>query len=224
MSTDHRAEAEKHLASAARHLTELPADMRIAEVSAAIGQGHAALAREEEQAATTADLRDATQSLRRRFNDTRNLVATHIAESLASREKDRWKAAIDLSKALDEAHCNVDDLVDARLADDGWDPRSAYKTPAGSGGWIAYAAEKTASEPDPWAAKPDVVLDVPDPVRRVVAGHLAEMLLTPENEAVTKWARGIAYELKREGLDLTDAIKQRIHSLTLGPDPDEPPF
>lgn len=44
MTTDHRAEAEKHLANAARHLTEHPGDMRIAEVSAAIGQGYAILA------------------------------------------------------------------------------------------------------------------------------------------------------------------------------------
>ncbi|WP_432008665.1 hypothetical protein [Streptomyces bacillaris] len=44
MTVNHRAEAEKHLAHAARHLTEYPGDMRIAEVAAAIGQGHAALA------------------------------------------------------------------------------------------------------------------------------------------------------------------------------------
>lgn len=212
MSIDHRAEAEKHLTTASRYLFKDPADTRLAEVAAAIGKGHAALARDEEQAATTADLRDALHSLRRRFNDTRNLVATHIAEGLASREKDRWKAALALTKALDDAHCNLDDLVDARLADDGWDPRSAYKTPAAL----------TPSD-DPWAPKPDIVLDVPEPVRRVIAGHLAEMLLDPDQGA-QKWARGIAYELKREGADLTDAIKKRIHSLTLGPDPSEPPF
>lgn len=44
MSTDHRTEAEKHLANAARHLAEHPGDMRIAEVAAAIGQGYAILA------------------------------------------------------------------------------------------------------------------------------------------------------------------------------------
>lgn len=37
-------EAERHLANAARHLTEDPRDMRIAEVSAAIGNGYAMLA------------------------------------------------------------------------------------------------------------------------------------------------------------------------------------
>ncbi|MEU8623239.1 hypothetical protein [Streptomyces sp. NPDC048669] len=150
MTINHRAEAEKHLATAARHLTEVPGDMRIAEVAAAIGQGHATLARGEETTATAADMNEALQSLRRRFNDTRTLVSKHIADGLASREKDRWKAAIDLAKALDEAHCNMDSLVDAHLADDGWDPRSAYKVPAGEGGWIGYAAEKEA-ERDPWA-------------------------------------------------------------------------
>ncbi|WP_329217439.1 hypothetical protein [Streptomyces microflavus] len=44
MAVNHRAEAEKHLGNAARHLTEDPRDMRIAEVAAAIGQGYAALA------------------------------------------------------------------------------------------------------------------------------------------------------------------------------------
>lgn len=44
MTINHRAEAEKHLDTAARHLTEHPGNMRIAEVAAAIGQGYAALA------------------------------------------------------------------------------------------------------------------------------------------------------------------------------------
>lgn len=213
MSINHRAEAEKHLATAARHLTEVPADMRIAEVSAWIGQGHAALARDEEQAATTADLREALHSLRRRLDNTRSLVSVHIAEGLASREKGRWKAAIGLSKALDEAHCNIDDLVDARLADDGWDPRSAYKAPA-----------SLVPTDNPWAVRPDITADIPEPVRRVIAGHLAEMLLDGDSESAQKWARGIAYELKNIGADLTDAIKQQITDMTLGGDPTDPPF
>jgi hypothetical protein len=44
MIINHRAEAERHLANAARHLTENVKDMRIAEVSAWIGQGYATLA------------------------------------------------------------------------------------------------------------------------------------------------------------------------------------
>ncbi len=208
MSIDHRAEAERRLLMAWEE-DRAPEDVvhLVAEA-----QVHATLARGEAQDATTADLRDALHSLRRRYNDTRNLVATHIAQGLASREKDRWKAAIDLSKALDEAYCNVDDLVDARLSDEGWDPRSAYKTPA-----------SLVPADDPWASTPDITADIPERVRRVIAGHLAEMLLDRDENA-QRWARGIAYELKREGADLTDAIKKRVHDLTLGPDPSEPPF
>jgi hypothetical protein len=228
MNVDHRAEAEKHLATASRYLFKDPtcvsADTQVAKIAAAIGQGHATLARNEEQAATAVDLKEALQSLRRRHDDTRSLVATHIAQGLASREKDRWKAALDLSKALDEAHCNVDDLVDARLSDDGWDPRSAYKAPAEGGGWIGYAVAKPASDRDPWAEAPDVTTDVPEPVRRIIAGHLAEMLLDGDSESAQKWARGIAFELKRVGVDLTQAIKTRITDLTLGRDPSDPPF
>ncbi|MFJ7525196.1 hypothetical protein ACIQ1S_09735 [Streptomyces griseus] len=224
MTVNHRDEAEKHLGNAARHLTEDPRDMRIAEVAAAIGQGYATLAREEETTATAAAMNEALQSLRRRFDDTRTLVSKHVADGLASRDGDRWKAAIDLTKALDEAHCNMDSLVDAHLADDGWDPRSAYKPLAGNGGWIGAAATKEASERDPWAPAPDITASIPEPIRRVLAGHLAEMLLDQSTDEVRKWARGITFELKREGFDLGDAIKKRITDLTLGSDPSDPPF
>lgn len=213
MTINHRAEAEKHLDTAARHLTEHPGDMRIAEVAAAIGQGHATLARDEEQAATTADLRDANTLLRRREYATREAVSTHIAKALASREPDRWKAGIDLAKALDEADCNLDQLIDARLSDDGWDPRSAWK-----------AVSSAVRSEDPWAPTPDITASIPEPVRRVIAGHLAEALLDGRDSDVQKWARGIAYELKNIGADLTDEIKQQITDMTLGGDPTDPPF
>jgi phage protein D len=222
MSINHRAEAEKHLANAARHLTEDVRDMRIAEVSAWIGQGHAAMARNEEQAATTADLRDAITLLRRREYATREAVATHIAKALASREPDRWKAGLDLTKALDEADCNLDDLVDARLSDDGWDPRSAYKAPAGSGGWIGYAAAKAAPERDPWAEAPDVTAEIPEPVRRVLADYLAAALLSKGDAQGV--AQTITFALKAAGADLTGDIEKRITELTLGRDPSDPPF
>lgn len=222
MSINHRAEAEKHLANAARHLTEDVRDMRISEVSAWIGQGHAALARDEEQAASTADLLDALQAHRRRYDDIRNLVSAHIAEGLASREPDRWKAAIDLTKALDEAHCNMDDLVDARLSDDGWDPRSAYKTPAGltpAAGWVG------APKRDPWTPAPDITRQVPEPVRRVIVERLADMLLDrTDGDWRAEQARRFAFALKNEGADLTGDIEKRITELTLGRDPSDPPF
>lgn len=211
MNTDHRAAAEKHLDTAARHCNENPPDMRIAEVAAWIGQGYATLARNEEQAAQTADLREALHSLRRRFNDTRSLVAVHIAKGLASREKDRWKAAIELTKALDEAHCNVDDLVDARLSGDGWDPRSAYKTPAA-----------LVPRDDPWAATPDITADIPERVRRVLVEYLAAALLSKGDAQGV--AQTITFALKHAGADLTGDIEKQISDIALGRDPSDPPF
>lgn len=213
MSTNHRAEAlrligESHSVLRPNDEGHCEADRVLAEA-----QVHATLARDEEQAATTADLKEALQSLRRRHNDTRNLVATHIAKGLASREKHRWQAARDLAQALDEAHNNVDDLVDARLSDDGYDTKTPWNHPA-----------PVIRRDDPWAATPDITADVPEPVVRVIAGHVAEMLLGNQSEDVHQWARGVAFELKRAGADLTPAIEKRIRELTLGRDPSEPPF
>ena len=211
-AVDHRAEAEKHLANAARHLTEDDRDMRIAEVAAVIGQGHAALARDEEHAVTTADLRDALALHRRRNGAMRELVSTHIAKALASREAPRWKAGRDLAQALDEADANMDDLIDARLTDDGWDARSAWKTP----GSAVPAA-------DPWAARKEATVEVPEKALRALAIRIADGLLNTDGE-VRQFARGVAFELKHAGADLTDAIQQHIHDLTLGRDPEDPPF
>ena len=220
MTINHRAEAEELLKQAAKEAIHPEGDPTHALAAA---QAHATLARDEERAATTADLRDAITLLRRREYATREAVAVHIAKALASREPDRWKAGIDLAKALDEADCNLDQLIDNQLEEDGWDPRSAYKTPASGGGWIAYAAEKNA-ERDPWAPAPDITASIPEPVRRVIAGHLAEALLDGRDSDVQKWARGIAYELKNIGADLTDENKQQITDMTLGGDPTDPPF
>ncbi|MEV0556305.1 hypothetical protein AB0I27_22985 [Streptomyces sp. NPDC050597] len=163
--------------------------------------------------ATFADMREANALLRRRDRDARDLVATHIAEGLASREKDRWLAAIKLSKALDEAHCSVDNLVDNWLEDHGWEPRSAYKTPA----------SLTPSD-DPWSPKPDITADIPEPVRRIVVERIADMLLDRQDDWHAEQARRLTFALKNEGADLTGDIEKRITELTLGRDPSDPPF
>jgi hypothetical protein len=209
VSIDHRAEAEEHLKVAAREFLAPEGDPTHALAAA---QVHATLARDEEQTARTADMRDALRLLRGREYDVRKLVSTHIAKALASREPNRWKAGLELAKALDMADCNMDEAIDARLSDDGWDPRSAWKAPASA-----------VRSDDPWAATPDITADVPEPVWRVIAGHLAEMLLD-RDENTQKWARGIAHELKHVGADITPAVEKRIRDLTLGPDPSDPPF
>jgi hypothetical protein len=211
VSINHRAEAlrlveESHGVLRPNDEGPCEADRLLAEA-----QVHATLARDEEQAAQTADLREALHSLRRRFNDTRNLVAVHIAEGLSSREKDRWKAAIDLTKALDEAHCNVDDLVDARLSDDGWDPRSAYKAPASA-----------VRRDDPWAPTPDITAEVPEPVRRVLVEYLAAALLSKGDAQGV--GQTITFALKHAGADLTGDIEKQISDIALGRDPSDPPF
>ncbi|MFJ3984350.1 hypothetical protein [Streptomyces fungicidicus] len=214
MTINHRAEALALLAASREdknttyegHNPE--ADRLIAEA-----QVHATLARDEEKAATTADLRDTITLLRRREYAVREAVSSHIAKALASREPDRWKAGIDLARDLDEAGANMEQLIDACLSDDGWDPRSAWK-----------AVSSAVRSDDPWAPTPDITDQIPEPVRRVIAGHLAEALLDGRDSDVQKWARGIAYELKNIGADLTDAIKQQITDMTLGGDPTGPPF
>jgi hypothetical protein len=213
VSIDHRTEAlrlteESHGVLRPNDEGPCEADRMLAEA-----QVHATLARDEEQAARTADMRDALRLLRGREYDVRKLVSTHIAKALASREPNRWKAGLELAKALDMADCNMDDAIDARLSDDGWDPRSAWKA-------VASAVRSD----DPWAATPDITADIPEPVRRVVAGHLAEMLLDQKAGDIQEWARGITRELKRVGADITPDIEKRIRDLTLGRDPSEPPF
>jgi hypothetical protein len=213
VSIDHRAVALKQIAES--HDILRPNDEGHCEADRLLAEAqvHATLARDEDHVATTRDLKDVIALLRRRERAMRDLVSQHIAKALASREADRWKAALDLTKALDEAECNMDDLVDARLSDDGWDPRSAYKAPA-----------SLVPADDPWAATPDITSEIPEPVRRVIAGHLAEMLLGNQSEDVHQWARGVAFELKRVGADITPDIEKRIRELTLGRDPSDPPF
>ena len=68
----------------------------------------------------------------------------------------------------------------------------------------------------------------------VIAGHIAEALTDGENEHVRTWARSIADELNRVGLDLRGAIESRVEDLngdipfSYEPAPlgysDEPPF
>jgi hypothetical protein len=74
---------------------------------------------------------------------------------------------------------------------------------------------------DPWDSASRAV----DVFRRVVACHLAEMFIDGKTTEVRTWARGIAEELKREGVDIDDDIMRRLRELTLGFRPlDDHPF
>jgi hypothetical protein len=124
MSINHRAEAERHLQTAARHLTEYPQDMRIAEVAAWIGQGHAALAAGE---TTAADI----SSYRHAIHTYRFALIRQVAEGLALSEGDEaHQHALGLAKYLDSVGLNVDREVDAYIEGLGWgDSRDAWLNP-----------------------------------------------------------------------------------------------
>ncbi|BBB01023.1 hypothetical protein RVR_8255 [Actinacidiphila reveromycinica] len=213
---NHRAEAEKH-ASQAAHLKSdrrhHPIDPIATDFHLRMATVHATLAAGETTAASSTDMRDALILLRRREYAMRDLVSTHIAKGLASREKNRWGAARALAQGLDEADANMDDLIDARLTDDGWDPRSAWK-----------AVASAVPSDDPWAPTPDISADVPEPVRRAITEQLVRALLDHDEINGGEWARRLTWALKGEGIDLTSAIEKRISDLTLGRDPSEPPF
>jgi hypothetical protein len=50
----------------------------------------------------------------------------------------------------------------------------------------------------------------------VIAGHIAEALTDGESDAVRAWARSVADELKRIGLDLRGRVEQRAEDLNGG--------
>jgi hypothetical protein len=209
MSIDHRAEAKALLAQAARESISPDGDPMPALGAA---QVHAALANNT----VNDELRAENNRLRVQLNSTRRWVAGHIAHALVSGDGGRWLAARELAQGLDSADANIDGLVDEHLADDGHDSKKVWGDP--------YAV--TPAE-DPWAADPTIApaaVDAPDVVRMVLAARLAEMLLAPGSDDVRMWARNIAFELKREGVDLTPDIEKRITELTLGRDPSDPPF
>lgn len=99
MSINHRLLAEEHLTTAARHLTEHPADMRIAEVSAWIGQGYATLALTPDPHAVL-----------------EKVVVQHITDSLTSGSPAAEALAQSLLTELDAAGLNITVSVDALRA------------------------------------------------------------------------------------------------------------
>lgn len=168
-----------------------------------------------------ADLQDANTLLRRRESAMRELIATHIAQGLDSRDGDRWRAAISLTRDLDKADCNVDQLVDQWLEEHGWDPRAAYKAlPSPNSAADPWAQPDRPASREPWGS--GTTRD--QAMAHVVTLHLAEALLDGKSEDVRTWARGLAHELKREQIDLLDDIGRHMQQMALGGPTNEVPF
>ncbi|MFE7485545.1 hypothetical protein [Streptomyces sp. NPDC057552] len=208
MTVNHRAEAEKHLGNAARHLTEDPRDMRIAEVAAAIGQGHAALAAAQDP------VRDQLATLLERWEEVADSYKPMEGSKHADLEERyrnyrfvQLRAIRNLRQVLDTGTmpCELATEEEQRRGDCG----------------KVHAAEEF-TERDPWAPAPNLAAQIPEPVRRVLTEYLAAALLGKGDAHGV--GQTITFALKHAGADLTPDIEKQITALTLGPDPSDPPF
>lgn len=154
MSINHRAEAERLLASADTSIAaaleaKLPlADQQHAAVITGIltnrALGHAMLAAGQTTAADVSSLRHAIHTYR-------FALIRQAAEGLALSEGDEaHQHALGLARYLDSVDLNIDREVDAYIEDLGWgDPRDAWITPT------ARRAKWDAEHPNPWATDPE---------------------------------------------------------------------
>ncbi|MFF0166741.1 helix-turn-helix domain-containing protein [Streptomyces prasinus] len=150
MTTDHRAEAERLLASADTAIAAalektLPLeDQQHAAVLTGVltnrALGHAMLAADR---AATADI----SSLRHAIHTYRFALIRQVAEGLTLSEGDEaHRHALGLARFLDSVDLNIDREVDAYIDELGWgDPRDAWLCPT------ARRAKWDAEMPDPWA-------------------------------------------------------------------------
>lgn len=113
MSTNYAAEAAKLLQNAARHITEHPQDMRIAEVSALVGNGFASLAHLPEQHVIAQE----------RLEKVLSVVVSRVIRMATSYEDAAQRHAQEFMRELDEAGVPIDQLVDERSAETGHGPR-----------------------------------------------------------------------------------------------------
>ncbi|MEU8829416.1 hypothetical protein [Streptomyces sp900116325] len=159
MSINHRAEAERLLASAdtsiaaALEATLPMADQQHAAVLTGVltnrALGHAMLAQGQTAEADTATYRHTIHTLR-------FALVRQVAEGLALSEGDEAHGhALGLAKYLDSVDLNIDREVDAYIEELGWgDPRNAWLTPTErKAKWMAEPTPWS-SGTDPWAAKP----------------------------------------------------------------------
>ncbi|MEU9611821.1 phiSA1p31-related protein [Streptomyces sp. NPDC048209] len=132
MTINHRAEAEKHLSQGSYVQSPEkahPIDPVGTDFHFRMAQIHATLARDEEQAATLADLRDANTKLRNDLANMRRIIVDHVADNLGRQDLWSWQSARDLTKELDTWGMNVDQAVDERLEERHIDPKQAWIGP-----------------------------------------------------------------------------------------------
>lgn len=113
MNADYAAQAAKLLQTAAQHITEDTRDMRIAEVSALVGNGFASLAHLPEQQVIAQE----------RLAIVLRVVVDRVITMATSYEDAAQRHAHELMRDLDEAGVNIDDLVDGRSEETGHGPR-----------------------------------------------------------------------------------------------------
>ncbi|MEU0783460.1 hypothetical protein ABZ341_18040 [Streptomyces sp. NPDC006173] len=150
------------------------------------------------------------------------IAASNAADALLNTSSDgEHRRVLAFARELEEAGLSIDDRINGHVLyqRDG-DPDWARKSPT--------AREEACPSvspfgPDPWATPTPKLADV----TAVVAGHLAEALLDGKSDELRTFARSLAYELKRIGCDLDDAIEQRVQQLAPGTPPvkaSEQPF
>ncbi|MFD4378011.1 hypothetical protein [Streptomyces bacillaris] len=94
MTVNHRAEAEKHLSKGSFVTgpdTAHPADSVATDYHLRMAQVHATLARDEDAAATLADLRDANTKLRNDLANMRRIIVDHVADNLGRQDLWSWR-------------------------------------------------------------------------------------------------------------------------------------
>ncbi|MFB6805412.1 hypothetical protein [Streptomyces sp. NPDC056387] len=82
----------------------------------------------------------------------------------------------------------------------------------------------TAHRPANWTGPWGPGVTAYEATTSVVALHIAHALLNGKSNEVRTWARELAAELKREGIDLRTEIGHNLLRIALDTPSDEPPF
>ena len=152
MSTDHRAEAERHLSQGSFVSSPEkphPNDPVATDFHLRMAAVHATLAAGQTTAADVASYRHTIHTLR-------FALVRQVAEGLALSEGDEaHQHALGLAQYLDSVDLNIDREVDAYIEGIGWgDPRDAWLNPtARKDKWVAENPLPWGPGADPWATE-----------------------------------------------------------------------